>query len=194
MSSTSSGDENMAVLREFVAKSGKRLILRTLERGDLGGLLKFVNMLSREDTFVGFSGEKVTRKFEEKWLKGRLDEQRKGTGIVVVAVDGKKIVGTCGMFRGRLKKRGMHRGEVGVMIRKEYRGRGIGTAMFEEVVKKAREWKLRLLVLSAFADNEKALGLYRKMGFRECGRIPGALFRKGKYSDEIWLWKPLKGG
>ena len=184
----------MAVLRKFTTKSGKKVLLRTPAQADLGGLVRFINSISREDTFVSFSGERITRAGERKWLRGVTTAARNGKGFQILAFCGRRAVGTAHVVRGKLRKRTMHRGEVGIMIERGYRGEGIGTALFDEIERQARRWKLRLLVLTAFADNKAGIGLYKKMGFRVCGRIPGALFRKGKYSDEIVMYKPLKGG
>lgn len=48
------------------------------------------------------------------------------------------------------------------------------------------------LELGVFADNDRALCLYKKMGFEEIGRIPRA-FRlpDGSYIDEITMVKML---
>ena len=38
------------------------------------------------------------------------------------------------------------------------------------------------------ADNERAQALYRKLGFREIGRIPNALqYEDGSRKDEVWM-------
>ena len=46
--------------------------------------------------------------------------------------------------------------------------------------------------LGVFADNERAIGLYRKLGFTEMGRIPKAFCLKdGTYRDEAQMVKFL---
>lgn len=43
-----------------------------------------------------------------------------------------------------------------------------------------------------FANNDGARGFYRKMGFRESGRIPKAIFYKGRYVDQVLMYLDLK--
>jgi len=49
----------------------------------------------------------------------------------------------------------------------------------------------KLLTLSLFATNRIAYHLYEKLGFIETGRIPKALFKDGKYIDEVMMTKEL---
>ena len=44
---------------------------------------------------------------------------------------------------------------------------------------------LHSVELYAFAFNERALACYRKVGFRECGRLSEAAFKRGKYHDMV---------
>lgn len=56
-------------------------------------------------------------------------------------------------------------GEIGMMVAREWRGRGIGAALIAAAVEWARENGLHKLTLSVFPHNEAAIGLYRKCGF-----------------------------
>ncbi|MFG2111291.1 GNAT family N-acetyltransferase [Streptomyces sp. NPDC048718] len=51
-------------------------------------------------------------------------------------------------------------------------GRGLGRALTTAVVADAREAGIEVLTLDARADNERALTLYRSLGFTEYGRLP----------------------
>jgi RimJ/RimL family protein N-acetyltransferase len=44
---------------------------------------------------------------------------------------------------------------------------------------------LRVLTLSAFESNKRAIHVYEKVGFVQTGRIPRKFFREGKYIDEV---------
>ena len=61
----------------------------------------------------------------------------------------------------------------------------------EILIEGARTMNLRMLELSCFANNPRALNLYEKMGFREVGRIPGKYFYKGGYIDSVEMIKEL---
>jgi putative acetyltransferase len=61
-------------------------------------------------------------------------------------------------------------GEIGMMVARDWRGRGVGTALMEHAIAWAREQGLHKLALDVFAHNEPAIALYRKLGFVEEGR------------------------
>ena len=74
-------------------------------------------------------------------------------------------------------------GEIGMAVARDWRGRGVGTALIEAAVEWARERGLHKLSLSVFAHNEAAIGLYRKVGFVEEGR---RVKQYRRTSGELW--------
>ena len=82
-------------------------------------------------------------------------------------VDG-KIAGNCQiMFYGRIKT--AHRATVAIGLTREYWGLGIGSAMFDEMEKAARQRGCLLMELDFIEGNARARGLYEKKGFRITG-------------------------
>ena len=74
-------------------------------------------------------------------------------------------------------------GEIGMMVARDWRGRGIGTALVAAAINWGREHGLHKLTLSVFPQNEAAIGLYRKFGFVEEGRREKQIRRA---SGELW--------
>jgi ribosomal protein S18 acetylase RimI-like enzyme len=74
-------------------------------------------------------------------------------------------------------------GEIGMSIDNEWRGRGVGSALMEAAIARAREHGLHKLSLEVFAHNEAGLALYRKYGFVEEGRRVKQYRRQ---SGELW--------
>ena len=74
-------------------------------------------------------------------------------------------------------------GELGMMVAREWRGRGVGTALVAATIDRARARGLHKLTLSVFPHNESAIALYRKFGFVEEGRLAKHLRRD---SGELW--------
>ena len=50
---------------------------------------------------------------------------------------------------------------------------------------------MRLIHLDVFATNERAISLYRSVGFVEFGRLPGAVHHRGQYIDLISMYRPV---
>jgi RimJ/RimL family protein N-acetyltransferase len=74
-------------------------------------------------------------------------------------------------------------GEVGMMVAAPWRGRGVGTALLVAAIDWARQRGLHKLSLGVFPGNERALALYRKLGFVEEGRRVQHMRRA---SGELW--------
>lgn len=167
-----------------------KIIYRTPKKTDLGGLLSFVNELADEDTYV--TVERQTRKKEKKWLEDQLKAIRKKNLVMVVAeIDG-KIVGNCEIRRRAVYRRVRHIGTVGIMVRRKFRGKGIGERLMKTTMAEAKKRiGVSLLTLSVLANNPIAPKLYKKMGFRECGRLPGAFLFREKYFDEVYMFKKV---
>jgi RimJ/RimL family protein N-acetyltransferase len=102
---------------------------------------------------------------------------------LVAEVDG-KVVANSEIGRG-YSSYDRHVGGIGIAIRDGFRDVGIGTEMMRTLIKQARAMGLKVLKLSAFENNERAIHVYAKVGFIQTGRIPKKFFREGKYVDEI---------
>src|SRR6187551_1836266 len=82
-----------------------------------------------------------------------------------VAVAGAEVVGSLSVETSRFGF-----GELGMAVAREWRGRGVGSALLAAAIAWARERGLHKLSLSVFPHNAAAIGLYRKHGFVEEGR------------------------
>jgi ribosomal protein S18 acetylase RimI-like enzyme len=59
--------------------------------------------------------------------------------------------------------------ELGIAVREEFRGRGLGTRLLDELAERARAEGIERLSLSVEAENP-AVRLYRRLGYREISR------------------------
>ena len=74
-------------------------------------------------------------------------------------------------------------GELGMSVAREWRGRGVGTALMEVAIREARERGLHKLSLGVFPHNAAGIALYRKFGFVEEGLRKEHIRRR---SGEHW--------
>ena len=74
-------------------------------------------------------------------------------------------------------------GDIGMAVAREWRGRGVGSALLAASIEWARERGLHKLTLGVFAQNAAAIALYRKFGFLEEGR---RVKQYRRASGELW--------
>ena len=89
---------------------------------------------------------------------------RSAAGSTVASADGRVI----GMLHVEVSRHGF--GELGMLVDRGWRGRGVGTALVAAAAGRARGQGLNKLSLEVFAHNTAAIALYRKAGFTEEGR------------------------
>jgi ribosomal protein S18 acetylase RimI-like enzyme len=74
-------------------------------------------------------------------------------------------------------------GEINMAVAREWRGRGVGSALMVAAIEWAREHGLHKLSLSVWPHSAAAIALYRKYGFVEEGRRIKQIRRQ---SGELW--------
>jgi ribosomal protein S18 acetylase RimI-like enzyme len=99
-------------------------------------------------------------------------------GGSLVAVAGAQLVG---VIHVEASPHGF--GELGMLVHRDWRGRGVGSALLREAIVWARGQGLHKLCLEVFAHNQAAIALYRKAGFVEEGRR-ARQYRRA--SGELW--------
>jgi putative acetyltransferase len=118
----------------------------------------------------------------ESWRK-RLAEPPEGFFGLVACVEA-EVVGHLALETFPQKARRRHAGRLGMAVRDDWQGKGIGTALMQAAVDLADKWlSLRRLELEVFTDNEPAIRLYKKFGFEVEGTFTEFAFRDGKYAD-----------
>jgi len=80
-----------------------------------------------------------------------------------------------------------HVADLGLMVAKGHRRRGIGRALLEQAVEWARGAKVSKLELHVFPHNEPAIQLYDAFGFRREGYRQGHYSRDGDVVDAILM-------
>ena len=114
----------------------------------------------------------------------RLTDVAEGTYPLVADIDG-EVVGNLTLHAVQSSSpRRRHAGALGMAVRDDWHGRGVGTALMRACVDLADNWlNLHRLELDVFVDNEPAIRLYKKFGFVTEGRLVDYAFREGQYAD-----------
>jgi putative acetyltransferase len=110
-----------------------------------------------------------------------------GDDHILVSESGGKVVGMVGvhLLKG-IRQR--HSAFLGIMVRTEYQGQGIGKNLMENILDLADNWLMLVRIeLDVTADNEKAISLYRSFGFEIEGTKKYAIIKDGKYADLLMM-------
>ncbi|WP_082232734.1 GNAT family N-acetyltransferase [Halobacillus massiliensis] len=106
--------------------------------------------------------------------------------FLVADVSG-KVVGFSRCESSNLK-RTIHKVEFGIGILKEYWGNGIGKNMIKESIRWVDSIDLKKMTLSVLETNNKAIELYKNLGFEIEGRLKkDKRLSDGKYYDTILM-------
>lgn len=176
------------VIKAFITKDGRDVVLRTPRWEDIDDLMELVNSLVEEKADVAVN-QKVTREQEANLLGRRLAEMEKGDKFVLVAEVGGKIVANSSITKQTGFSR--HVGRLFVAVRDDFRDIGIGTEMVKTLVSQAAKMGLKMVELYVFSTNVRAIHLYEKLDFRATGRIPKEIYREGKFIDHIIMIREL---
>jgi len=172
-------------------KDGRVAILRTPEPLDAALLLEYLRITAEETDFLLRYPEECTMTLEQEAVYLQKSLQNPDSVMILCEVDG-KIAGNCNLSRHN-KRKTMHRASIGIALLREFWGQGIGTAMFDEINCLAQSCGIEQLELEVFADNHRAMGLYKKMGFRIAAEHPNAIKRKdGTYVNEYLMVKKVE--
>lgn len=177
----------------FELKDGRRALLRSPKEEDIESTLEYLSVSAGETEFIlrypeecgKYTAEKEKTLFEQK--NASPDE-----AMLMCIVDG-KVVGNCDItFFKNLKTR--HRASVAIAMISEFWNQGIGTRMFQELIRlaEAREHVMQM-ELEFVEGNSRARHLYEKMGFRIVGVLPNAIrLKDGTLLNEYKMIREMK--
>ena len=142
-----------------------------------------------EAVYKIFCGPKATRgtlqtpyPSAEAWRE-KIANPPEGLYSLVACVDG-EVIGQLGLHTSPNRPRRRHVGEIGMAVRDDWQGKGVGTALMQAAIDLADKWlNLSRLELEVYTDNEPAIKLYRKFGFTIEGTAIDFAFRDGQFVD-----------
>ena len=173
--------------KEFTLKNGLKVTLKTPEISDALNLLNSIIEVSRTSDYITSLPEDYQKYLdditkEEAFIKSANDSEDR---YLFAVYDGETIIANCFLeFLTNIKTK--HRGRIGIAVTSTYRGMGIGSLLFDEMISIARNRNgVTQLELEVIKENERAKRLYTSKGFVKTGDRPRVLrLPNGKYLDE----------
>ncbi len=165
------------------------ITIREIKENDAEEFLSLCKKIDAEAPFMMFEpGERPTT-VEEQKNEIRDILSRKNQTIFIAEEDG-QLIGYLAAYGGRYR-RNKHSVYIIIGVLQAFTSQGIGTRLFTELEKWAKEKNIHRLELTVTVTNEAALALYRKMGFEIEGRKRHAFFIDGVYVDEYCMARLL---
>ncbi len=124
---------------------------------------------------------------EEAWVR-RLTDGVTATNadVMLIAERDGELLGGAGLHAVSGHARRRHAMGLGIHVAPQAQGQGVGGALMTALCDYADRWagvlRLELLV---YADNERAIRLYRKFGFEVEGTLRAHALRDGVYVDSL---------
>lgn len=159
--------------------------IRQAEERDTENFAKLIQDVESTSNFMLFGpGE---RKFNPQ-AQGKMIQTfsaEKNSNIFLAEYD-KGLAGYL-IAKGGSASRTMHTAYLVIGIKEGYRGAGIGTSLFEELISWAKETKIHRLELTVMRENLAGVALYKKMGFEIEGTKKDSLLVDGQFKDEFYM-------
>ena len=80
-----------------------------------------------------------------------------------------------------------HKAEFGITVHDDYHDKGLGTQLTQHMIDIAREKGLKKVYLDVFTDNEKAIHVYKKCGFKIEGLLEKEHYKDGEYGEDYLM-------
>ena len=157
------------------------IVIRRAEPGDYEGVWR---TFQDESVYGGTLQTPFTS--QERWRK-HLAELGDGD-YMLVACAGPEVVGHAGLHPLGKSPRRAHALTLGIGVKEDCQGKGVGTALMRALVELADNWlHVFRLELTVYTDNERAIALYRKFGFEQEGILRCYALRGGRYVDACFM-------
>lgn len=148
------------------------ITIRRAQAEDAQAILELTKIMGRETDNLSFGEEGIPSTVEEEsaYLCSIAHSEK---NIFLVAFKDGELVGTA-QYSTLTKKRMAHRGGIGISIQKSAWGIGIGSMLMERLLDFAKDTaQVEIISLEVRSDNQQAINLYNKFGFKKIGCFKG---------------------
>lgn len=158
---------------------------RLASLNDLGAILNIYNQ-GIEDRIATLEENQKDIEYMTEWFNNHNERF-----AVLVIEDHDEIVGWASLnaYSNRSAYAGV--ADLSIYIRRDYRGKGVGSSLLKEIECTAIKNDFNKIVLFTFPFNNLGQGLYKKNGFREVGVFKNQGKLDGRFVDVMIMEKLL---
>lgn len=149
---------------------------------DIAGITEIYNDAVANTTAI-WNETLIDQQNRLDWLAAR---QQSGYPVLV-AVEGEKVLGYASFGDWRAFDGYRHTVEHSVYVHKDHRGSGLGQALMQVLIERARALHKHVMVAGIDASNKGSIALHEKLGFQAVGHLPQVGTKFGKWLDLAFL-------
>jgi len=161
------------------------IYLREIQRSDLTDINRWRNDKSLVD-FLGAPFRFIDKEIDEKWFDNYLSSRTNNIRLAICETSSNKLLGAIYLLQIDWLNRSC---EYAIQIGEtSSHGRGIGFQATMKILEHAfYDLNINRVFLTVLESNERAIRLYRKIGFIEEGKCRKAVFKNGRYTDLVQM-------
>ena len=149
---------------------------------DAQEIVDFYNYVGGETSYLSFEKDEYPLNLEAQ-IEDIKSTNSSPINEMILAIGDGKIIGI-GTINSSNKIKCRHCGELGIVVAKEYQGKGIGTTIIQKLIDWAKANGVTTRIqLDTRKDNESAIRLYEKFGFEMEGCLKNQTLLNGTYYD-----------
>lgn len=173
----------------FKAKNGQEIEIRSPYENEAQLVLDMMVDVSAHSPYILSTPESFKQKTVESQIKWFKDCQESDASILLAVFNNGRIIGFCGGHSYKDIKR-RHRAGLGVTLHPDFRGIGIGQKLMEVLLDNMKRFTgIQIIELDVMLNNQQALRLYEKLGFKKAGIFPKAfILPSGEVSDNLTMY------
>jgi len=179
-----------SLIDSFKGKMNENVKIRWVKMSDASAVLNFRRAVCRESRFLITKPDEVGSFAEQRRHIALYLSDPKRIFLIAHWNSESDIVGIV-TLAGFPKRKIAHVAELGISVRKDYWGMGIGSRLMYECLREAKERAFKKIQLEVMVENNRAISLYKKFGFTEEGLKKRSVFDGNTYSDlllmGLWL-------
>jgi len=159
------------------------IIIREAAIDDAEKLIEYTRIIGGEtdNLTYGAEGMPLTVDQERSFLESMSEAEH---SVFYSAWKDSVLVGTANL--SGMPRRMSHRAELGISVLKAEWNNGVGTELLNHIIDYAKGHGIEIINLEVRSDNNAAIHLYEKFGFKKTGTIP-AFYKIGNTYVDFYM-------
>ena len=168
--------------------SGEKIVIRHIGKLDIEGVWNNFNEAIDEGIYLPVFFPVRSQLEKNSWYRKILNQNE----ICIIAENKTlkppiNIIGQCEISNS-VWDAGLHIGILGIIVKKKYRDLGIGRNLIDMAIRESKILNNKeKIILSCFSTNERAIHLYKNLGFEVVGTRKNQFYMDSKYYDEVLM-------